>query len=70
MKIIAWKCFHHKVSTICFPENSVNMSPIKNSLYTVKEIGLENFSNKEFKRILNLFVTNRKTQNLPIILQE
>lgn len=43
-------------------ENYVNTSPTKNSIYTAKEISLENFLNKEFKRILKLFVKNMKTQ--------
>lgn len=61
MKIMIWKCFQHKVSIVSFPENYVNTSPIKKSIYTVKETSLENFSNKEFKRILNQFVKNGNT---------
>ena len=38
------------------------MSTIKNSIYTVKEISLDNFPNKECKKILNQFAKNVKTK--------
>lgn len=38
------------------------MSTIKNSINTVKEISLDDFPNKECKKILNQFAKNIKTK--------